>query len=93
MTIKEARERLKPPLVFGKAEQIAAVRFIEEYERAKAALENCPHGDCDVCDGEGTEECRVCAGSGRVECSECMGKESNCDCLKEFSEEVKACLD
>jgi hypothetical protein len=41
VTVAEAKKALEPPLVFGNAEQIKAVRFLEEVEACCAAIRAC----------------------------------------------------
>ena len=41
MELKEAREYLKPPLIFGNARQIDARKFLERVAEAKERIEAC----------------------------------------------------
>lgn len=41
MTVAEAKKALEPPLIFGNAEQIKAVRFLEQVEACRAAIKAC----------------------------------------------------
>lgn len=45
MTLAKARAILKPPLVFGNAEQIKAVRFMEQVEECKERILACENVD------------------------------------------------
>lgn len=78
MTLKEARQKLAGPLVFGDAEQCQAIKTISEIEavvdRIKAEKANVRK--CDECEGEGehscscgdSHDCNKCDGTGLNEC-------------------------
>jgi len=44
MTLQEAREYLKPPLIFGNAKQIDARKFLEKVVEAKEKITKCSRG-------------------------------------------------
>lgn len=77
VNLQVARTTLQPPLYFGNHDQILAVRYIEDCEKAVEALEKCSEeghdheGEhCDNCEGSGECECHC---DDRHDCRECDG--------------------
>ena len=67
MNLEIARTLLQPPLHFGNENQILAVRYIEDCEKAQEALEKCQQEGHD----HEREECSTCDGTGECECDKC----------------------
>ncbi len=97
MTVLKAFAALSKPLVFGNAEQIAAVAFISAVEKCIAATDACTHEKeqkCGRCKGTGQIDCECdCGHRHEAECSRCEGKGFQiivlCDnCAWGFKEDV-----
>lgn len=71
MTFQKAQEVLAGPLVFGNAEQIAAVHHIERLEKAVDALIKAKAHICTACEGSGEHMCRC---GDEHECRECEAR-------------------
>ena len=90
--IREAIRLLSGKLIFGNAEQIAAVILLSQLEECRDALTACPHGNpiCKRCEGDGEIqcECERCGDSHYRGCPICDGSgkasKKDCDCLNSF---------
>jgi hypothetical protein len=98
MTLTEAFIELNPPLHFGDARQIEAVRLIETIEACVDAIKSCTHQleqECVECGGEGKVPCEChCGDEHTQECPMCEGDGvsvvSCCEhCLKPFGKPAK----
>jgi hypothetical protein len=79
------------PLTFGDANQIAAVRFIEQVDQCEESLRTCQCiRDCDGCGGEGVHECHACHNETKCAVCDGTGFEGQCPHTQGFSEEVIA---
>ena len=76
MTLTEARNKLKPPLIFGKTDQIQAADFIGRVQECLDAMNHCPHKN----------DCKGCGGTGEVTCEECEGTGVCCECERDCLE-------
>jgi|HubBroStandDraft_6_1064221.scaffolds.fasta_scaffold177282_4 hypothetical protein len=82
MTCEDAKKILAPPLIFGDAKQIAALRFLN----GPKPLPDVPDSEmCGGCEGMGinTDECNECSGEGTITCPSCDGE----------GHEISRCLD
>ncbi len=83
-SVAQAMRMLTPPLKFGDAEQLRAVKFIEKVQECADVIRKCvaaghPQGqECWKCKGHGAcskceEECGTCDGTGEVDgCKRCL---------------------
>lgn len=94
MTPAEARLELQLPLVFGKPEQLLAVKVLEAIELCVNAILGCTHnhaetGKCSNCSRTGECTCLDC-GTFHT-CGKCGGKgkiQMRCSCYSVFASEV-----
>lgn len=94
MTARDARLALTSrPLRFGDPNQTAAVRHLEDLERAREADAGCRHKPCFLCEGTGTypskrDCCDNCNGTGtETDCRCFVGLD--CDAVFEYRQMVR----
>jgi RecJ-like exonuclease len=75
MNLKEAREALKPPLIFGDSKQCEAIAFLSKAEELKNLIleKGFDTSTCSTCHGEREVECDECEGTGKLDCHDCDG--------------------